>query len=327
MRRPFKISGVGAYLPQNRVLSSDLEKELSLPQGWIAKYTGVTSRPIATYETNRFMAAAAITDALADAALALSDISCLISASATYDSPLPNNASRIKTELPDSEKLDFPCIDVDVTCLSFMAALDYASSLVAEDCLHVVIVSSEIASKGLNPKDIETYTLFGDAAAAVIISYDPLAESGAKKYSLKTYSEGSEFTTIQGGGNDFPFGKTAFDPALHTFQMKGKQLLKTASRRVPEFLTAFLNEVDPVQVDCIIPHQASKAGLALFHKIGLFPEEKIINTLSEMGNCIAASIPYGLITAIKSGKLKRGDSCLLIGTSAGFSVGAMLLKY
>lgn len=327
MRRPFKISGIGAYLPENRVLSSDLEKELSLPEGWIAKYTGVTSRPIATYETNRFMAAEAIADALRDARLTLSDISCLISASATYDSPLPNNASRIKAELPGSRNLDFPCIDVDVTCLSFMAAMDYASSLVSEDSPHVVVVSSEIASKGLNPEDIETYTLFGDAAAALVISHDASTESGAIKYSLKTYSEGSEFTTIQGGGNDFPFSEIAFDPALHTFQMKGKQLLKTASRRVPEFLTAFFNDIDPEQVDWVIPHQASKAGLALFHKIGLFPEEKIIKTLSEMGNCIAASIPYGLVTAIKSGKLKRGDFCLLIGTSAGFSIGAMLLKY
>ena len=122
MRRPFKISGVGAYLPKNRVLSSDLEKELLLPEGWIAKYTGVTSRPIATFESNRFMAGEAIANALKDARLTLSDISCLISASATYDSPLPNNASRIKAELPDSGNLGFPCIDMDVTCLSFVAA-------------------------------------------------------------------------------------------------------------------------------------------------------------------------------------------------------------
>ena len=190
-----------------------------------------------------------------------------------------------------------------------------------------MVVSAEIASKGLNSEDIETYTLFGDAAAAVIVSYDTSFECGAMRYSLKTYAEGAGFTTIKGGGNDFPFSEVSFDPSLHTFQMQGKQLLKAASRRIPEFLDGFFTGIDPSEVDWVIPHQASKAGLALFHKLGLFPEEKIINTLPQTGNCIAASIPYALVSSIQEGKVKRGDTCLLIGTSAGFSIGAMLLRY
>lgn len=327
MRRPFKISGVGAYLPANRVSSGQLEKELSLPEGWIMKYTGVASRPVATHETNRFMAAQAIGEALADAALPLSDIGYLISASATYDSPLPNNASRIKAELAGSEDLEFPCVDIDVTCLSFVGALDYASNLVSEDCQHIIVVSSEIASRGLNPENLETYTLFGDAAAAVIVSYDPTGESGALKYVLKTYAEGVEYTTIKGGGNDFPLSEVPYDPALHTFQMQGRQLLKSASKKLPAFLYSFFTEQNPSEVDWVIPHQASKAGLTLFQKTGMFPQEKVINVLADMGNCIAASIPCALVDSIKEGKLKRGEVCLLIGTSAGFSIGAMLLKY
>ncbi|GAB5524857.1 MAG: beta-ketoacyl-ACP synthase III [Roseivirga sp.] len=327
MRRPFKIGGVGEYLPANRVLSSELEKELSLPEGWIMKYTGVASRPIAIDETNRSMAVGAIEEALRDARLTLSDVAYLISASATYDSPLPNNASRIKAELMGSEGLDFPCVDIDITCLSFMAALDYASSLVSADCKHIIVVSSEIASRGLNPENLETYTLFGDAAAAVIVSYDASGESGAIKYELKTYTEGVDFTSIKGGGNDFPVSQVPYDPALHTFQMQGRQLLKSASKRLPVFLHSFFTEHNASEVDWVIPHQASKAGLSLFQKTGMFPEDKLINVLADMGNCIAASIPCGLVRAIKESKLKRGDTCLLIGTSAGFSIGAMLLKY
>lgn len=327
MRRPFKINGAGVYMPANRVLSSQLEKELSLPEGWIMKYTGVASRPVATNETNRFMAARAIEEALRDAGLTLSDVGYLISASATYDSPLPNNGSRIKAEMVGSENLDFPCVDIDVTCLSFMAALDYASSLVSAACQHVIVVSSEIASRGLNPENIETYTLFGDAAAAMIISYDASGQSGAVKYDLKTYAEGVEFTTIKGGGNDFPLSKAPYDPALHTFQMQGRQLLKSASTRVPAFLNDFFVGHKPSDVDWVIPHQASKAGLSVFQKTGMFPEEKVVNVLAEMGNCIAASIPCALVRSIKEGDVQRGDTCLLIGTSAGFSIGAMLLKY
>ena len=92
MRRPFRISGAGAYLPGNRISSAAMEEQLSLPPGWIEKYSGVLSRPIARHETNRFMAARAIEQALQQAELSQSDIGGLISASATYDSPLPNSA-------------------------------------------------------------------------------------------------------------------------------------------------------------------------------------------------------------------------------------------
>jgi 3-oxoacyl-[acyl-carrier-protein] synthase-3 len=327
MQRPFKISGVGTYLPENRVLSASLEKELKLPEGWIERFSGVVSRPVATEETNRSMAVAAIRQALADAGIALSDVGYLISASATYDAPLPNNASTIKAAMPEAAALHFPCVDIDVTCLSFMAGLDYASALVSEDCRHVVVVSSEIATKGLNPAEPESYSLFGDGAAAVVVSHDTTNQHGAIRYALKTYSEGNDFTTIRGGGNDYPFSEVPYDAELHSFRMQGKKLLRAANKRIPEFLNTFFSDQETELIDLVVPHQASKAGLQLFSNLGLFPDSKVVNTLAYTGNSIAASIPYALAESIRTGRLKRGDECLLIGTSAGFSIGAMLLKY
>ena len=91
----------------------------------------------------------------------------------------------------------------------------------------------------------------------------------------------------------------------------------------------FFSEVEFTieDVDVIIPHQASRAGIEMFKRMQPSVTAKVITTLAENGNCIAASIPMSLHYAIQQDKLKRGETCLLIGTAAGFSIGALLFKY
>ena len=173
MKRPFKILGTGTYYPENIITSADLETKHGLPNGWSERYSGVKSRHYATTETNAFLGARALEKALAKANIKVNEIDLLISASATYDYPLPNQSSLIKYELKGSGNTDFPCVDIDATCLSFVAAMDYASRFLdGETYRNIAIVSSEIASNGLNPENWETLTLFGDGAAAMILSYD-----------------------------------------------------------------------------------------------------------------------------------------------------------
>ena len=113
------------------------------------------------------------------------------------------------------------------------------------------------------------------------------------------------------------------------FQMKGKNLLKLANIELPIFLDEFFKNTGyQIQnVDKIIPHQASKLGLLLFKKMYSLSNEAVIETLYKYGNCIAASIPLTFIDAIEDQRIKRGDICLLSGTSAGFSIGSLLIKY
>ncbi|WP_339795099.1 ketoacyl-ACP synthase III [uncultured Imperialibacter sp.] len=327
--RPFKIVGAGYCLPSKCVHSQEMEKDLGLPVGWIYKYSGVEKRHLATTESNSWLGAEALKKAMRNAGLQPEDLGCLIAASATFDYPLPNKASMIKHELGWHDT-DLGCIDIDTTCLSFVTALDYASRLLNNsDCRHIAIVSAEIASKGLNPEHKETFSLFGDAAAAIIVSFDDTGESGLVKHRLVTYSEGAEHTIIRGGGNKFFFKDHPYDATLHSFSMEGKKLLKLAMQRVPEFTEKFFCEIAlPIrEVDLIIPHQASKSGLLLLDSLLDGNTDKVVNNLASYGNCIAASIPLALTEAIESGRLKRGDSCLLIGTAAGFSVGGLLFKF
>ena len=327
---PFKISGVGTHLPGNRVHSEQLEEALAIKHGWAARYSGVQMRYHSTHESNAYLGARALEKALDHAGVEAGDLGLLISAAATYDYPLPNQASMIKVELEEGGGYNFPCIDIDTTCLSFVTALDHAAKALDPDrCQHIAIVSAEIASKGLNPGNWETATLFGDAAAAVIVSIDESRKSGSLKYDMRTYSEGAMNTIIRGGGNKYFFKDHPYDPVLHSFSMDGRQLLRLAKKRIPEFMEAFFEDL-PVgieEVDHILPHQASKAGLMVFTSLYNFKDGQVERNLECRGNCIAASIPSMLCDAILDGRIRKGDLCLLCGTSAGFSIGANLIRY
>ena len=106
-------------------------------------------------------------------------------------------------------------------------------------------------------------------------------------------------------------------------------MLKHANKELPLFLKTFFEETghDIQNVDIIIPHQASKLGLLLFKKMYSLNEKVVLETLHKYGNCIAASIPLTLVDAIENKKIKRGDICLFTGTSAGFAIGSLLIKY
>ena len=327
---PFKISGVGKYLPHNRIESAQLEADLSIPDGWSSRYSGVKERYHVTFESNAFMGAKALDEAIKDAGLQVKDLGLLVSASATFDYPLPNQASLIKWELRVEDEIDFPCIDIDASCLSFVSALDYAAkSLHPVHCRHIAVVSTEIASKGLNPENWETATLFGDAAAAVIVSYDETGESGAFKYALRTYAQGAMNTIIRGGGNQYFFRDHPYDPVLHSFSMDGMKLLRLAKAKIPEFMNFFFRDLPwgLEEIDWILPHQASKAGLMVFRSLYDLDDAQVCSNLEMQGNCIAASIPSLLVDIIRSGDLQEGQTCLLSGTSAGFSIGGILIRY
>ena len=332
MRPPLKISlsGIGKCLPNNRVLSSDLEHSLGIPVGWSVKYSGVAERRHATTESGAYLGAQALEEAMQDAGISLPDLDLILCGAATYDYPIPNMACLIKQEVAGGQEHHMPAMSLDTTCLGFVSGLDIASSLLdGKRYRRIGLVSVEIASKGLNGRDWETSTLFGDGAGAAILSWEPEGNSEIIKADMKTWSEGVHHAILKGGGNAYHAREHAYDPELYSFHMEGKSLLRLSQKKIPEFMEDFFADLkmDITDVDLVIPHQASKIGLLLFEKMYAFAEGQVFGNLETHGNCIAASIPMSLYDAIRSGRLNRGQSCLLAGTSAGFSIGAVLLRY
>ncbi|MDX2249970.1 MAG: 3-oxoacyl-[acyl-carrier-protein] synthase III C-terminal domain-containing protein [Bacteroidia bacterium] len=328
--KPISILGMGKCLPKQKILSAELERKLGIPEGWSARYSGVEERYYADGESGAEMGARALEEALQHAEITVDKLDLILCGSATFDYPIPNQACVIKNEITGGQSCDVPAISVDSTCLSFVAAFDLAASLLdGKRYKRIGIVSVEIASKGLNSKDWETSTLFGDGAAAAVIGWAPEQKSSIIKADMKTWSENIFSTQVKGGGNACFFRDYPYDPELHSFSMEGKTLLKMAHTKIPLFMESFFSDLDMgiTDVELIIPHQASRIGVELFFRMYPFRREQFFGNLSTHGNCISASIPMALYDAIETGKLQRGQTCMICGTSAGFSIGALLFRY
>jgi 3-oxoacyl-[acyl-carrier-protein] synthase III len=325
---PVTIAGTGKFLPAQVVTATQIDARLGMAAGWTLKHTGVAERRFVTTETAAEMGAAALVDAMAAAGQPGVDL--LISASGTPQQIIPCTAALISREIGWA---GVPCMDVNATCLSFIAALDLASMAIAVGRYHTVaIVSAEIASKGLNWKQPESAALMGDGAAAVILTRAATSTTSAVLgCCMETWPEGAHLTEIRGGGSALPakehrVGENTDD---YLFHMDGPGIFRLAAQRMEPFVASLVgNSADRWDaIDVILPHQGSLTAMRhLRRRLGI-PKDKLVEIAQTHGNAIAAGLPMALHEAISSGKLVRGQTALFLGTSAGFSLGGGLIRY
>lgn len=325
-----KIAGLGKYLPAQVVTSAELEKKLDIPAGWVERVTGVGSRRYANGETVTQMATAAAQQALEMANMQPSDLDAIIGASASIRQAIPCTAAFVQRELgaPDGKSA---CFDINATCLGFVFALQTAGQLVSAGVYrNVLIFSSELATFSRNPKQWESAVLFGDGAAAAVITLAGPGETSCIHHSrFSTYSSGADLTQFVGGGTLHHPNDPNTTPEMNMFDMDGPGVFKKAARLLPPFLKEFSEQSgwNNDEYDQIIPHQASGHGLKLLTSHFGFQSDKVFVHIQERGNCIAASIPIALTEAVEAGRIKRGNKVLLLGTGAGLSIGALALTY
>lgn len=324
-----KIIGMGHYLPRNKVLSTDLDTKLNLAPGSVQKKSGLISRHFASAdETTSYMGAQAALAALEKAQLKLSDIDAIIGACGVGEQPIPCTAALIQKQL-GLEQSGITCFDVNSTCLSFISAMDIASYLLTGGRFRrVLIVSSDIASSGLNWEDMETCTIFGDGAAACILEPSHASHRILSSHFV-TYSIGSTLCKIDAGGTRLPPSKPLQDPRQGLFHMEGKKVFKLAAKAVDHLMEQLLAkaQLSLNDIHWIVPHQASLLAMHHIQKRLHIPREKFVSIYPDHGNQIAASIPTALCHLINSNQLQRGQLVLLIGTGAGLAAGGLILEY
>ena len=308
--RNIKIIGYGNYLPKN-----------------IVEFDGEKRYRCNGSETQLDMAVKAAKKALENSKLDITDIDCIVSASAVVMQLIPCNAALIHEQI--AKGTNIPAMDINTTCTSFVTALDTMSYLIeAGRYKNVLIVSSDISSEGLNEEQKESYTLFSDGASAVVITKSEDSNQGIVGSLIRTYSEGAHATEIRGGGalrTAMKYKKE--DKADYTFDMKGKPVLSLCVRKLPEIFKEFEKtyNISIKDVDVVIPHQASRALPFIMHILKI-DESKYVNRVSEFGNMVSVSIPYMLCDLLENGKIKKGDRVLLCGTAAGLTCNMLLLN-
>lgn len=329
INKKIKIVSMGRFLPERKVCNGELETRLGLKKGWINKRNGVRERYHVTNETASFMGAKAAMIALKRANLTLNNVGLIICASGTQQQAVPCTAALIQKEL-GAEAFGIPCFDINATCLSFVTALDTIAPLVAgKQYSTALIISSDVPSVGLDADDPITSTLFGDGAAAAVITASPENSSSRILASImETHSLGTHYCEMRVGSNKHPL-KEDTKRSDYLFQMDGKKLFKLSAQKIDPLFHQLLDHAQLTleDISLIIPHQASRTALDLIRKRLKISPEKMVDILSDYGNTVAASIPMALSAAIEQNRVKRGDKVMLFGTSAGVSIGGLIIEY
>lgn len=328
---PMIFAGFGAYAPREQRPSEVLDSVFGQPQGWTREQFGIASRGVATPdETTSMMGAEAARRALNDAGWKAEDLDVIIGACAVMEQPIPGTSILIQNAL-GLGKSGVWSFDVNQTCLSFVTALDVAAMGFATGRFRrALIVSSDIASAGLDWANPPSAAIFGDGAAAVCIeAADDPNGPGLLARGFETYGEGKDLATLRSGGTHIRIdhGLDALTEGAK-FQMDAFGIFKAAARALPRLIDQALGEAGLTRetVDLIICHQASAPGVEHVRRLMGGDPARVIDIFATRGNQIAASLPTVLAEAKARGLIRPGGTVLLLGTAAGISAAAMVLR-
>lgn len=319
------ILGTGRKTPALLVSSSDLDQKYT--SVGFESSTGVRQRHHCVDENQIELAVGASKNALQNASLEAQDIDLIISGSSVPYQPIPAMAPLVMRELgvADGKAAAF---DVNSTCLSFLTALETAALMIETGrAQRALVFSSEIASRALPwDTDPEVAALFGDGAAAAVVG----PGSGClRAASLRSYPSTYEACGIGAGGTRFDFRSETAAFADHAqFAMDGKSLFRITAQYFGGFIDDLLAKADWAkdEVDLVVPHQASPAGLDHMVRQSGFDPARVVRIVEDYGNQIAASIPFAFDIAREDGRVPKGSKLLFLGTSAGVSFGGMALE-
>ena len=315
-----RIAGTGSYLPEKILTNKDLEEIVDTSDEWIRERTGIWKRHVVEkHEMCSDLAVAAARNALEAAELAAADIDLIVLATTTPDQIFPSTACEVQ------QKLDIhgcPAFDIQAVCTGFVYALSVADKFIRTGgATRALVIGAETFTRILDWQDRATCVLFGDGAGAVVI--EAAEEPGI--ISTHLHADGAYKDLLQvprGIGN----GSCDGDPYV---EMRGNEVFKmavtTLGRIVDETLGA--NGMKKSDIDWLIPHQANTRIIqATTRKLDL-PMEQVVVTVGEHGNTSAASIPLAFDTAVRDGRIRRGETLLMEAFGGGFTWGSVLLRY
>jgi 3-oxoacyl-[acyl-carrier-protein] synthase III len=317
-----RVSAVAMAVPSQIQSADELAPLIDRTAQWIQDHTGVLNRHVAPAS----MAPAELAAIAAREVISQTGKPDLILYAGALTQQLVPDTSVFVQKALGLEGIN--AFSVNQTCLSFIAALQVADSLLKNQAYtRILICSAELATRGRSFKEPESASLLGDGAAAAMIEYAPDSDSELLHCKIQTWPEGTELCYVR-AGNHPPPSAAADHEELFRFHMHGPPLYRFVRPRLKRFIAEFLESancsINEIQV--IVPHQASGPGLRILEQCG-FAHERIVCIVAEYGNCVAASIPMAIAIASQEQRLARGDKLLLVGTAAGVSIGAALMRW
>jgi 3-oxoacyl-[acyl-carrier-protein] synthase-3 len=314
------VLGVGSALPKREVSNAELAETVDTTDQWIVERTGIRSRFIAGEgETTATLAHDAAVRALEHAGIDASQIGLIVLATATPDQTFPSSSTKVQAMLGIDDCVAF---DVHAVCTGFLYALTVADSMLRSGSADkALVIGAETFSRILDWDDRGTCVLFGDGAGALVLASEDNSERGILATKLHADGRHNDLLYVDGG--------PATTGTVGKLRMKGREVFRHAVVNLAEVMNEVLSDagLDADEVDWVVPHQANARILdATARKLGL-PAEKVVVTVDRHANTSAASVPLALDTAVRDGRIKRGDLVVLEAMGGGFTWGAAVLRY
>jgi len=319
------IKGTGCYLPKKILTNSELEKTVDTTDEWIRTRTGIEERRIAADdEAVSDMALKAAEQAVKNAGIKKEDISLIITATITPDTPWPSAAAMVQSKLGVD---GIPSYDVSAACSGFIYGLDMARAFVETGRYdNVLLIAAEKLSCITDWQDRNTCVLLGDGAGAAVIGQTK--EEGIMATAI--HSDGSKRDMLYqpAGGSAMPASEETVKNRLHYLKMDGAEVYKMAVEKMPKVLGEVLEKAGktPEAVDFVIFHQANIRIIKSIAKRFGWPDEKNIINIQKFGNTSAATIPIALAQAMEEGRIKKGDLVAMSAFGAGLTWGGAVVR-
>ena len=321
------ILGVGMFVPEDVLTNKDLEKMVDTSDEWITDRTGIRERRISGKDVpTSELAALAAERAMADAGVSIGEIDLIMVGTSSPDMFYPSVGCLVQAKLKAHK---IPSMDVQAGCTGFSYALIAATQFIRTGMYKkILVIGADEISKMLNWEDRNTCVLFGDGAGALVVG-EVDAPYGILGAFMGSDGNGGELLKFPAGGTRFPATEETVRQKLHSVHMDGNEVFKFAVRVMGDAAAkaledAGLNEAD---VDWLIPHQANMRIIQSAAKRLKMPMEKVIVNLDKYGNTSSASIPLALEEAVRDGRIKAGNTVLLVGFGAGLTWASIVLRW
>jgi 3-oxoacyl-[acyl-carrier-protein] synthase-3 len=319
-----RVIGCGACLPANIVTNDDLAKRMETSDEWIRERTGIRQRHIAVEgEKTSDLALGAAREALTDAGIDAGELDMIIVATTTPDESFPATATVVQSRLGMTRGAAF---DVQAVCSGFIYGLSVADSLIRTGAARtILLIGAETMSRLLDWDDRATCVLFGDGAGAVVLqAHDGVGDNSDQGVlNTRLFSDGRLHDMLYADGG------VSSTQTAGKLRMQGKEVFKHAVTNIAAAIVASADAagLQIGDIDWFVPHQANQRILdGTARRLGIDPA-KVISTVALHGNTSAASVPLALVTAVRDGRIKRGDLVLLEAMGGGFTWGAGLIRW
>lgn len=318
-----KISAAGNYVPEKKLTNSDLEKMVDTNDEWIVKRTGIHTRFIsAENEFASSLAINAVNDLLANNSVSIKDVEIIIVTAFVPDHLTPSIAALVAGHFGLNSAGTY---DLHAACSGFAYGLITANSLITSgQAKKILLISAETPTKVTDYTDRGTCVLFGDAATAFLIE-----NSGDIKPFVSGYGTDGDMAEKVYCSCFSPEVKGVKVPKERTIWQDGRALFNYIAKNISASIKKLLSDarLSVADIDWFVPHSANLRLIdALRERIG-FEKNKMLTSIEQFGNTSSSSIPMAILSALKDGRLQRGQKLLIYGFGGGLTHAGAIFEW